>query len=83
MLQKCEQTGELGVEQQYLHIVDSEYKAHGVMNDEDFAICPREFYAGLTEHEVTAMQQIYKVAYEKARQKIQRKESGFFDGDGI
>ncbi len=71
------------MEQHYLHIVDSRYQAPESLNDEHFAICPKTFYAGLTEQERASMQQMYKVAYEKARQKIQHRENGFFDGDGI
>lgn len=71
------------MEHQYLHLVDGRHQPSGAIDDENFMICPRAFYEGLTEREITAMQQTYKVAYERARQKVMRNESGYIDGDGI
>lgn len=71
------------MEQRYLHLVDSKFKASNTMDDDHFMICPKAFYEGLPEQEILAMQQMYKVAFEKARQKTKRHAQGFFDGDGI
>lgn len=52
-------------------------------NEDTFSICPKVFYQGLTEEEIRSMQQLYSIAYEKARAKIQNKYDGFYDGGGI
>lgn len=67
-----------------LIVLDSRNKGQTEQNTQNqFVICPKAFYAGLTEEEIRSMQQIYRVAFEKARQKVQSRAAGFYNGDGI
>jgi hypothetical protein len=67
-----------------LIVIDSRNKSQTEQDaQEPFVMCPKAFYAGLTEEEIRAMQQIYRVAFEKARQRVQSRTHGFYNGDGI
>lgn len=51
--------------------------------DENFIMCPKIFYEGLTEAEIISMQQLYSTAYKKAVEKNKNGYDSFFYGDGI
>lgn len=40
---------------------------------ESLVICPAMFFAGLSPEQFRAQQQIYQVAYEKARQQVEKR----------
>ncbi|MFT8315339.1 MAG: hypothetical protein ABF633_13995 [Clostridium sp.] len=53
---------------------------------ENFIICPKAFYSGLTEREISAMQELYSRAYAKALEQVKKKKNkygDFFNGSGI
>lgn len=53
---------------------------------ETFVICPKTFYSGLTEREISAMQELYSRAYAKALEQVNKKKNkydDFFNGSGI
>lgn len=67
-----------------LIVLDSNAKIQTEQNQQpQFVMCPKVLYENLAEEEVRAMQQLYKVAFEKARQKTQSRNTGFYNGDGI
>ena len=67
----------------YLRLVDERNQSENERSEDNFVICPKIFYAGLPENEIAEMQQIYRVAYEKAKQKMTGTHGGFLNGDGI
>ena len=50
-------------------------------DQEAFMVCPTTFHTGMTPAQFAAMQQIYQVAYERARAQIQASGEWWNDND--
>ncbi|MBV4420459.1 hypothetical protein KM800_14205 [Clostridium tyrobutyricum] len=59
------------IQSRFLDIMN--YNFPKQQNDEAFAICPKTFYSGLSDFEIKSMAQLYAMAYEKAKFKVQNK----------
>lgn len=69
----------MDIESKFLRILNNSFK----QAEDAFAICPKVFYQGLSQVEISSMQQLYRIAYEKAKAKTQNSFNGFYNGDGI
>lgn len=73
----------MGIEERFLNYLNNSKKNNFQDDESAFITCPKIFYSNLSESELNSMQQLYKAAYEKAREIVKKAHYGFYNGDGI